>query len=311
MLRRAAADAGVTLSPAYSVDSTAQPGSTLIDSTLTGPDRSVLDRLAVGYAREASTYVAASYSAYVLERLSTDSGAGRHRPGHRPGGDPRRCCWARRWAWLLVAAELRLEPRLQRLFARRAAGAARAASDPSRARARAEAGTTRPSPKAAHAGLATGAEPKAEREPAVQPRRPQAGARPRRSPSRAPTPPAGARPSRRPSARRPGRAEPEAERSRTRARAEPAWTRPTRASRPEPRPSASRSPTPAPEPQPAPASRRRAELPPRASAGRAASRPPRTSGIPSRAGGAAAHAIAAARERADARGRGLRCTTRR
>src|SRR5215208_3977580 len=66
ILRRAATDADVALTPDYGVDSNVQPGSTLIDSTLTGPDRSVLDGLADGYAREASIYVSSSYSAYVL-----------------------------------------------------------------------------------------------------------------------------------------------------------------------------------------------------------------------------------------------------
>jgi hypothetical protein len=120
ILRRAAADVGVPLSPAYSVDSTAQPGSTLIDSTLTGPDRSVLNRLAVGYAREASTYVAASYAAYVLERISTDSAP----DGTGPGTGQVIVLAALLGAALgvlLVAAEVRLEPRFQRPSARRAA----------------------------------------------------------------------------------------------------------------------------------------------------------------------------------------------
>jgi hypothetical protein len=114
ILRRAAADSDVTLTPDYGVASNAQPGSTLIDSTLSGPDRSVLDRLARGYAREASIYVGSSYPAYVLERLSTTalpSGGG---PGTGQivilalllGGA---------LGVLLVAAELRLEPQLQRL----------------------------------------------------------------------------------------------------------------------------------------------------------------------------------------------------
>jgi hypothetical protein len=71
ILRRAAGDVDVQLSSEYGVDASAKPGSTLIDVTLTGPDRSVLGRLAPGYASEASTYVTSSYSAYVLERLST------------------------------------------------------------------------------------------------------------------------------------------------------------------------------------------------------------------------------------------------
>ena len=38
ILRRAANDEGVTLAPDYTVDSSAQAGSTLVDSTLTGPE---------------------------------------------------------------------------------------------------------------------------------------------------------------------------------------------------------------------------------------------------------------------------------
>jgi hypothetical protein len=111
LLRRAAADADLTLTPAYSVEVTVQPGSTLIDSTLSGPDRASLERLASGYAREASIYVASSYSAYVLERLSTETvsaggGAGTGQVvivALLLGGA---------LGVLLVAAELRLAPRL-------------------------------------------------------------------------------------------------------------------------------------------------------------------------------------------------------
>jgi hypothetical protein len=118
LLRRAATEAGVTLTPAYTVDATAQPGSTLIDSTLSGTDRSVVDRLAAAYAREASIYVASSYSAYVLERLSTEAVSTDSGPGTGQvaivalllGGA---------LGVLLVAAELRLGPQLQRLAAAR------------------------------------------------------------------------------------------------------------------------------------------------------------------------------------------------
>jgi hypothetical protein len=81
MLQRAAADADVTLSRAYSIESTLQPGSSLIDATVTGPDRALVDRLSAGYARAASNYVAASYSAYALERLGTDADDGGPGPG--------------------------------------------------------------------------------------------------------------------------------------------------------------------------------------------------------------------------------------
>ena len=46
-----------------------------------GPDRSAVDRLAAAYARAASNYVAASYSAYVLERLSSEQRLRRSGPG--------------------------------------------------------------------------------------------------------------------------------------------------------------------------------------------------------------------------------------
>jgi uncharacterized protein involved in exopolysaccharide biosynthesis len=122
ILRRAATDAGVTLTPEYTATANAQPGSTLILSTLTGPDRAVLARLAAGYARESSLYVASSYSAYVLERLSTNPGPADSGPGNGQivivalllGGA---------LGVVLVAAELRLEPQLRRLRAARSAGA--------------------------------------------------------------------------------------------------------------------------------------------------------------------------------------------
>jgi hypothetical protein len=107
----------VALTPDYSVDSVAEPGSTLIDSTVTGPDREVVDRLAAGYGRAAPTYVSASYSAYVLERLSTD-----------PGGDGTgpsdvqvvilALLVGSALGVALVAGELLVEPRLRRFFAR-------------------------------------------------------------------------------------------------------------------------------------------------------------------------------------------------
>jgi uncharacterized protein involved in exopolysaccharide biosynthesis len=119
ILRRAADDVDVSLNPAYSVASTVQPGSTLIDSTLTGPDRSVLNRLAVGYAREASTYVTASYAAYVLERISTDTAPAGTGPG-TPQVVALAALLGAALGVLLVAAELRHEPRFKRPSANRA-----------------------------------------------------------------------------------------------------------------------------------------------------------------------------------------------
>jgi hypothetical protein len=119
ILRRGAADADVTLTPEYTVGASVQPGSTLIDSTLTGPDGSVLDRLAAGYAREASTYVSASYSAYVLEPLSTDRSVG----GSGPGTGQIVVLAALLGAALgvvLVAAEMRVESHFRRVSAQRA-----------------------------------------------------------------------------------------------------------------------------------------------------------------------------------------------
>ena len=74
MVRRAAVAARVRLAPGYAVTSSARPGSALIDSTVTGPDAVVVDRLAAGFARVAADYVATSYSAYALEPLGMDSG---------------------------------------------------------------------------------------------------------------------------------------------------------------------------------------------------------------------------------------------
>jgi hypothetical protein len=119
LLRRAAANAGVPLGSAYTVTSTARPGSALIDSTLTGPDRKVVDRLAAGFTRAGSDYVAANYSAYALDRLGADAGS---------SGTGLSAPQAVILALLigaalgmgLVAAELRLEPRLRPLFERRA-----------------------------------------------------------------------------------------------------------------------------------------------------------------------------------------------
>ena len=74
MLRRAAADADVPYRADFKIESTGRPGSALIDSTLTASSEEVLDPLAAAYAQAASDYVGSSYSAYVLARLSIDSG---------------------------------------------------------------------------------------------------------------------------------------------------------------------------------------------------------------------------------------------
>jgi hypothetical protein len=115
MLRQAASDVNVALTPAYTLDATVQPGSTLIESNVRGPDRSAVDRLASAYARSASNYVAASYPAYVLERLSSDSGAG----GSGPGGLQvviLALLVGSALGVALVAAELRFEPQLKRFM---------------------------------------------------------------------------------------------------------------------------------------------------------------------------------------------------
>ncbi|HEX3277798.1 MAG TPA: hypothetical protein VHR40_04705 [Thermoleophilaceae bacterium] len=127
ILRRAATDADVTLTPDYSADATVEPGSTLIDATLTGPDRAVLARLAAGYARESSLYVASSYSAYVLERLSTNPASASSGPG---GGQivVVALLFGGALGVLLVAAELRIEPQLRRLRAARRDGRAEESS---------------------------------------------------------------------------------------------------------------------------------------------------------------------------------------
>jgi hypothetical protein len=120
MLGRAAADSGVHLSPEYTVDSTARPGSALIDSKLAGPEAVVVDRLATGFGEAASDYVAANYPAYALDRLGADA-----------GGDGTGLSAAQLMLVAvvlgttlgvgLVIAEMRLEPQLRRSFERRAA----------------------------------------------------------------------------------------------------------------------------------------------------------------------------------------------
>jgi hypothetical protein len=74
MLRRAALDAGVPYGGDFDVETAGRPGSALIDSTVTASSDQVIDQLAAAYARTASDYVGSSYSAYVLARLSIESG---------------------------------------------------------------------------------------------------------------------------------------------------------------------------------------------------------------------------------------------
>jgi hypothetical protein len=127
MLRRAAADSGVHLSSEYTVESTARPGSALIDSKLAGPEGVVVDRLASGFNEAASDYVAANYSAYALDRLGADAG------GNRTGLSATQLVLVTLLLGValgvgLVIVELRLEPRLRPLFEK--AAARRAAPPP-------------------------------------------------------------------------------------------------------------------------------------------------------------------------------------
>lgn len=120
ILGRAADDSGVHLSPEYTVESTARPGSALIDSRLAGPDGGVVDRLATGFTEAASDYVAANYSAYTLDRLGADAG------GDGTGLSATQLMLVAVVLGTtlgvgLVIAEVRLEPQLRRLFERRAA----------------------------------------------------------------------------------------------------------------------------------------------------------------------------------------------
>jgi hypothetical protein len=120
MLRAAASSSGVRLTPQDTVTSTARPGSSLIDSTLSGSSTADVDRLAGGFARAASDYVATNYSAYALDRLGDDAGG---------AGTGLSATQAVLLALILgtalgvglVAAELRLEPVLRPALGRRAA----------------------------------------------------------------------------------------------------------------------------------------------------------------------------------------------
>ncbi|MEA2456224.1 MAG: hypothetical protein QOI45_2486, partial [Thermoleophilaceae bacterium] len=154
ILRRAATDAGVQLGPDYTIESTLQPGSTLIDSTLAGPDRTLVTRLAAGYARAASNYVAASYSAYALERLSTQADVGSSGPGTAQVVILALLVGSALGV-ALVAGELRIEPQLRRLVeqveGRRAAAAGEAKAEAAARRDRPEAAARDERPEAAAA----------------------------------------------------------------------------------------------------------------------------------------------------------------
>jgi capsular polysaccharide biosynthesis protein len=115
MLRQAARDASLQLTPAYGLEATVQPGSTLIESTVSGPDRSDVDQLSTAYARAASNYVASSYSAYALERLSTQPGSGGSGPGGLQVGILALLVGAALGV-ALVAAELRFQPQVRRFL---------------------------------------------------------------------------------------------------------------------------------------------------------------------------------------------------
>jgi hypothetical protein len=116
MLHRAAADADLTVGRDYSIQSTVQPGSTLIETTLGGPDRGLVNRVAAGYGRAASNYVAASYPAYVLARLSISSTDGSTGPGTAQLVILALVLGSALGV-ALVLAELRFEPQLRQLFA--------------------------------------------------------------------------------------------------------------------------------------------------------------------------------------------------
>lgn len=140
MLRRAAANARLPFSTAYSVAATVRPGSALIDSTVTAPSEAVVDRLAAGYTRAATAFVDQSYSAYVLDPVSTDSGVG----GVGPSNGQVLILALLVGAALgvgLVAAELRFEPRLETIRARSGSPPGERSAEPA-----VNGGTRRPQP---------------------------------------------------------------------------------------------------------------------------------------------------------------------
>jgi capsular polysaccharide biosynthesis protein len=74
VLGRAFETAGVdTATPEYTMEASLRPGSTLIDATVRGPDRDVVDAIADGVTDEASRYVATTYEGYVLELLGNEA----------------------------------------------------------------------------------------------------------------------------------------------------------------------------------------------------------------------------------------------
>jgi capsular polysaccharide biosynthesis protein len=74
LLKQAAADAlGSELPSSYKISSSIVPGSTIMETTLQGPDPDRLERLADSFARIAATWVGTNYRAYNLELLETEA----------------------------------------------------------------------------------------------------------------------------------------------------------------------------------------------------------------------------------------------
>jgi hypothetical protein len=127
MLKRAASDAGIPFRSDYSLGATVRPGTALIDATVAAPGDALADRLSAGYTHAATTFVDQSYSAYVLDPVSSDSG------GIGTGSSSGQVLILALLVGAalgvgLVAAELRFEPQVQTVLARtRRARAERAA----------------------------------------------------------------------------------------------------------------------------------------------------------------------------------------
>jgi capsular polysaccharide biosynthesis protein len=74
LLKQAAADGlGEELPGTYEISSSIVPGSTIMETTLQGPDPDKLARLATSFARAASAWVGTNYRAYNLQLLETES----------------------------------------------------------------------------------------------------------------------------------------------------------------------------------------------------------------------------------------------
>jgi capsular polysaccharide biosynthesis protein len=73
LLKRAAADAlGSELPPSYKISSSIVPGSTIMETTLSGPHPERLEALGRSFARIAAEWVDENYRAYNLELLETE-----------------------------------------------------------------------------------------------------------------------------------------------------------------------------------------------------------------------------------------------